>query len=69
MAKKKAKKARRKVGRPRTRGETVGVSFRIPKELLERVDRLKRSIEKTRTDVLETLIKAGLVKSEPAKGS
>ena len=50
-----------KIGRPRTRGPTIGVALRMSKRLAERVDRMRREVAKTRTEVIEKLIAAGLI--------
>lgn len=69
MAKKKPKKAqksqKRPVGRP-SKGPAVSVTFLLPKELHDRVERLRKraSRELTRTEALQRTIEAGLALDE-----
>ena len=59
MAKK--KKSRKRMGRPVTRGATVNVSFRMTKEIADKIQAIRNAVKKTRTEVIETLLKAGLL--------
>lgn len=58
MAKK--KKRGKRMGRPITRGPTVNVSFRMTKAIANKIQAIRKSVKKTQTEVIETLLKAGL---------
>lgn len=54
--------AKRRVGRPNTRGETVQVGFRLSKDLDKALEQLRRmALENlSKTQALEKVIRAGL---------
>lgn len=56
MAKKRKKT---KMGRP-SKGPTINVTLRRSKELADRVAALQAKSERTRTEIIEGLLKAGL---------
>ena len=53
-----AKRKKKKIGRP-SKGPTVNVSLRQSKDLADRISALRSKVERTRTDIIESLIKAG----------
>jgi len=54
--------AKRRVGRPNTRGETVQVGFRLSKDLDEAIEQLRKmsKAELTKTLAFEKVVRAGL---------